>query len=643
MSAIWGCVDLSGAELEPDLPERMERPLRENKIDRYERANRGAVAMGCGIQYIYAGSEREALPVFDTGSGVFFTADCVLDNRPELIPRLCPNRADIPDGELLYLAYLKWGEDAPKHLVGSFTYAVYERDKNRLILSVDHTHTRAVYYCRRGSRVYFGTLIESILAGIGEAPKLNEEWALMFLAMVPLTIQRDPAQTPYLGVKRVLAASYRVFSVDGDRDARYWSPKDVAPLKLGSDGEYRECFRAIMERCARDAARDCHGDVGILLSSGLDSSAVAAFVSPELEKQGRRLRGYTYVPLDGYSQHFGRGVVTNEKEGVLKTCEMYPNIVPNFLSCPGIDGFNAIDYILKAHELPYKSLTNLAWIYELERRAAEDGCKVMLDGQLGNATISWGDMMTYEKRLILKGRVLKAASVMSRFAEKANRSRRLHLKYLSQSFIPKPVWRLLNRDYLAETLVNRETAKALGIGRKDKRLEKNAMLPTVFSYSKTRELIHNVDALAHISDADTKFTLRHGMVKRDITRDIRVCEFCVGAPIECFVNDEPATRRAVRSYMDDLLPADLLSENAPRGRQSGDWLYRLMPRWPEIYEDLNTVCLSDELGKYADAGLVSRALDKFRDGPDPRDEMEFMRLGAAYVLGVFLRGREWMG
>jgi len=104
MSAIWGCVDLSGKALPDGLSEAMEQPLYKYKIDRYDSLSENNVAFGCGLQYIKRWSENERLPFYDSDTDTYFTADCLIDNRTELIKELCHGKTDIPDGALMYLA-----------------------------------------------------------------------------------------------------------------------------------------------------------------------------------------------------------------------------------------------------------------------------------------------------------------------------------------------------------------------------------------------------------------------------------------------------------------------------------------------------------------------------------------------------------
>lgn len=640
MSAIWGCVDLSGRPLPENLCEAMERPLRGYKIDRFAAETEWSVAMGCGLQNIKKWSEREALPVWDREAGVCFTADCLIDNRDELIAELCPGDLEMADGELLYLAWKRWGADAPRHVYGSYSFAVYEREKNRLVIAADHTASRSIYYCREGDRIFFGTVEQSLLRGRGGPSEVNDEWIALFLAMRPILILSNPEETVYKGIFRVVASCVNTFTPGGGMAvSEYWTVDQIPPLRLKSDAEYREYFREIFFRCAEQTVRGVAGETGILLSSGLDSASVAAAAAPALARGGKSLLGYTHVPVEGYvSRYNPRFLNTDERPGVQALCEMYPNIEPHFLPLPERDGFSNIRELLSAYMTPYKALVNEDWILGLESAAAADGCRLMLTGQLGNATISWGDMPTYLRHLITHGRPIKAITTLNAYAKMMGRSRKDALLHMLMGLLPESRDRRGETDWLEGSFVNREMAARLGIGEGDERILSNVPLdrPRTYPYAALRRLAFNKTAFAHIADSTTKLSLKNGQVSRDITRDIRIFEFCISSPIECSVNSDPATRRLVRAYLADRLPPEMVGERWPRGRQSADWLSRLAPGWGRVYADMERVCGSEALAPYAEAAAVEQALARFRDGPAEEDEFDFMRFSALYTLGLFL-------
>jgi|GEM_PF-327356 len=647
MSAIWGCVDLSGNALPDGLGKAMEKPLHEYKIDRYDSISEKNVAFGCGLQYIKRWSENERLPFYDSDTDTYFTADCLIDNRADLINELCHGNTEIADGALMYLAYKKWGEDMVKRIYGSYSYAIYDAKKNRLIVGADHTFSRSIYYQRVGSKVFFGTFMEPVIQGAGGKPSLNEEWLAIFLSLRSLSILANPVDTPYLGVSRIVASHYCVFSRDDMTDTEYWSPKKNAlRLYYKKDEDYKEHFRELFGRCVRETIDGLADEPAILLSSGFDSSSVAAFAARELDKEGKKLHGYTHVPVPGHVSNYMPHVVnTNETDGVLSFCKMYPNVLPNFCPLPQCNGFSNLHEILGAYETPYKSLINVDWLHSLMGLASAGGSRLMLTGQLGNATISWGDITVYERHLITHGRLLKALSVLDSYSRLTRRSRKLHLKYIAYSLLP--VWLRgipKDTDYLEGTYVSRELAERTGITALDKRLETSndrRAEGNITSFRESMSLIFNPVAFAHISDAYTKQGLKNVMVVRDPTRDIRIFEFCLSVPIECYVNSEPATRRLARSYLSDMLPTEILPESAPRGRQSGDWHERVTPNLDSILNEMERIFSMPGISRFINTGEALSVVNNFRGELKKKDNVEFIRLGAAYCAAIFVLNRDW--
>src|SRR5687768_17307782 len=62
------------------------------------------------------------VPSWDPARGVLFAGDVRLYNRAELLTALDTPELDraCSDLELARLAYLRWGEESPNHLVGDF-------------------------------------------------------------------------------------------------------------------------------------------------------------------------------------------------------------------------------------------------------------------------------------------------------------------------------------------------------------------------------------------------------------------------------------------------------------------------------------------------------------------------------------------
>lgn len=90
------------------------------------------IFLGCHNQWITPESIGERNPCYDPLRELVITADAIIDNRLELFNRLQvgpAHRETISDTELILLAYDKWGNEAPRHLVGDFAFMIWDRKK----------------------------------------------------------------------------------------------------------------------------------------------------------------------------------------------------------------------------------------------------------------------------------------------------------------------------------------------------------------------------------------------------------------------------------------------------------------------------------------------------------------------------------
>ena len=635
MSAIWGCVDLKGKNLSQELCADMEKPLHKYKIDRYASYSKDNVVMGCGIQNIHEESDRECLPIYDREDGLIFTADVHIYNRDELLYSLCPERLDIPDGELLFLAYKKWSADCSKKVFGSYAYAVYDISQNELTISSDHTISRSIYFQRDGDRVYFSTVTEPIIKGRKRPPQLNKKWCAYFLSMTSYAIMTNGLDTPYDGIFRVPAAHCYIFSEGMQKEYRYWYPENTPPLKLSSDEEYKQRFRELFEKITRETLR-VKGKVAVRLSSGFDSGGVAGYASAVLEERGEKLFSYTHIPIDTFKKENNRRHLYSEEVGVREFCQIHPNIIPKFMSTPDRNGISSLPKLMHMGLFPVKSSTNLSWIDALLEEMHNDGCRVSLGGQFGNVTISRGSVETYLTTVLSKGRVIHFLKTLNKYGKTMGYSRKRILQYILYSFIPLAVRRSKAHDYFKDSLVNRKFAKECGITEKDRFLEEDMGLTRRITFDDESKLVFELSRLAHISDFETILTLYNGLQSFDITKDPRIIEFCYSLPMECFSNDKLETRRLSRIYLSDSYPPEVLKEKSPRGVQSSDFIERLTMVWDKAYKELEHVCLSPELEDLIDTEKVQEILNKVKDSPASIPEPTLKNLIYVYSIGIFL-------
>ncbi|WP_085902011.1 asparagine synthase (glutamine-hydrolyzing) [Kiloniella majae] len=180
------------------------------------------------------------------------------------------------DSEVLLQQLTHKGLDGIHGLNGMFSFALWDESEQRLVLARDRMGVKPLYYYWDGKRLLFASEIKSILAtGLVERD-INPQaiWDYLTLRYVPTpdTIWKNIYKIPpghTLTIKRGDAAP---------TIQRYWDipyQENVPEIDdVEADAQFTDLFSsAVNLRMRADVP------VGIMLSGGLDSSAVAAIAS----------------------------------------------------------------------------------------------------------------------------------------------------------------------------------------------------------------------------------------------------------------------------------------------------------------------------------------------------------------------------
>lgn len=636
MSAIYGAISLTGDRMDTQIEERFREQYGKCKIDRYERISRPEAVMGCGIQYFNKEARCEKLPIMDEEHHLMFTADCVLDNRDCLIGELAVKSVDISDGELIYQAYLKWGKDCIQHLRGLFSFVVYDWEKREVYLQTDHFSTRCLFYQLQDGVLYFSTLFFPLIKSSGLRYDLNERWFLDSLSLRSPVMITEPKETTVCGVYKIVSGTYVEIIDQQIHEVEYWNPgKKVAVNQHITDQECERQLLQIMRESVRQAIRT-DGEVAVQLSAGLDSSTVACLASPMLEAQGKRLHSYTSVPLEEANLPKKGYLMYDETKGVMRICEEYPNIVPAFVDCQGLNIFTEAKEIIQEWEMPCKSEQNAVWVREIHKRAADDNCKILLSGSTGNCTISAGDIGSLLDAYVYKGRWIKAFQTATHYVRRYHGRRKAFLKSYLKGHLEYYTWYFeqSRKDPYAINITKREQGERFQQRKRfNRELLHNRPHPT---RKRMREECYMPNANAQIGEINTANSLYYGILERDPMRNVEFIEFCMSLPLTCFVNED-YDRRLVRDFMHGVVPEAIRLDVAHRGRQSGDNEYRINKVWDQYLPEIRKVLFQEGICKYIDTDKTEQYFTRLKDRDFQRDFMEMRMIVDSYMHGLYLR------
>jgi asparagine synthase (glutamine-hydrolysing) len=496
--------------------------------------------------------------------------DVRLDNREELQSTLgiSSERAKtLCDTAILLAAFERWDTAVVDHLVGDFAFAVLDRRQHRLILARDFLGQRPLHY-HCGAQFFAFASMPKGLHALPEVPYApDEERATEFLTLMP----ESGPQSFFAGIERVEAGHIAIITASGKSIRRYWEPSR-RKLAVANADDYVDGLRHHLDEAVRARLRGTDGHVGAHLSAGFDSSSVAATAARLLAPSGGRVTAFTAVPRQGYDGPEPKGRFGDEGPLAAATAAMHPNIDHVLIRTEGRSPLDGLDNNFFLFDRPVLNLCNMVWGRAINEAARERKLTVVLNGQMGNMSISYNGMELLPE-LLLAGRPIR----LVREASALMRSGQLRLRGVGAltigPFIPAPVWQWLNRKFRGSdldirhyTAINNERLTSLDLPARARERSLD------FSYRPWRDgfavrlwVLRRVD----LGNYNTGILGGWGVDQRDPTADQRLIEYCLSVPTEQFLR-HGVTRSLGRRALADRLPQAVLAEKR-KGLQAIDW------------------------------------------------------------------------
>src|SRR5256712_7170778 len=176
------------------------------------------------------------------------------------------------DTETIVHAYEEYGDDCVNHLRGMFTFAIWDRNRQRLLAARDRFGKKPLNYYWDGQRLIFGSEIKSILeAGIPREvnPIALDEYLVYRCVPEPNTL--------FKGVMKLPAAHILIYEDGQISTKRYWE-LPFTPTCKDDEATAIERTMALLKD-AVEVRLMSDVPLGAFLSGGIDSSIVVGLMS----------------------------------------------------------------------------------------------------------------------------------------------------------------------------------------------------------------------------------------------------------------------------------------------------------------------------------------------------------------------------
>lgn len=178
------------------------------------------------------------------------------------------------DTEVLFKAYGFWGEECFKKLNGTWAVAIYDFKRREVLLCRDRLGKKPLYIYNDHHALYFASEMKAILRVVNKPSRVNERAVFDYLMngcrdLNNSTFYEDIISLPPATLLRVKSKTEAQYS-------KFWElPSRNAAYQTATPNEVAQELRGLLEDAVKIRLR-ADLKIGIELSGGLDSSAVAA-------------------------------------------------------------------------------------------------------------------------------------------------------------------------------------------------------------------------------------------------------------------------------------------------------------------------------------------------------------------------------
>ncbi|MBN1995837.1 MAG: asparagine synthase (glutamine-hydrolyzing) [Anaerolineae bacterium] len=288
------------------------------------------------------------------------------------------------DTEVVLHAYEAYGPDCLNYFNGMWAFAVWDRNRRQLFCAIDRFGIKPFHYYFDGQRFVFGSEIKSILLHPGVPKQVSPQAVYDYLALTHINYND---QTFFSGIKRLPPAHYLTLDAAGNLSVkRWWDLNFESKLDLTNRIKTIERFAELFRDSVRLRLRS-DVPVGTCLSGGLDSSSIVTIanelmfgdnggIDPELVGRQQKTFSACYDDARFDERPFIETILA-------KTGAEANYVFPNGRQLFEVD----MPHLIWHQEEPFGS-TSIYAQWNVMRRTAERGVKVLLDGQGGDELLA---------------------------------------------------------------------------------------------------------------------------------------------------------------------------------------------------------------------------------------------------------------
>jgi asparagine synthase (glutamine-hydrolysing) len=610
MSGIGGIFYRNKQPLNSDILTSMSSVLSHRGLDGTTNLSESNIGLFHCMLHDTPESLLEKLPSRNSDKNLIITWHGRIDNREALKSQTGWRTplSETTDSDLILAAFEKWGCNCTSHLLGDFSFAIWDISSQKMFCARDHMGIKPFYYILNDSIFAFASEIKSLLTLPEAIVTINNERVADYLTC----IVSDTKSTFYNEIVRLPPGHSLEISHFKSHSSCYWSPKP-GKYSFKNESEYEERFYSIFADSVRCRLRTTF-PTGSLLSGGIDSSSIVCLAAGPLQQ-------FTPAPLHTFSGVFDEIVKCDEKKYFVSIHKKYPTI-PHFIHADRIHPGFAFDQVLQTEDEPFFG-PHFFMLKTIMQLAQNSGVRILLDGHDGDSAVSHGNGIFTE--LLLSGKwfhLLQECYAIGN-SPSVKRTLKFFLTVCWECFIystsnamrlplhKKQCNKLLlrlnplftNRTDIKKRLATTLSERSL-TGRKELERHKRSITQPLHPY-----LLEFLERQG----------MQHNLICRYPFFDKRLIEFCLAIPPE-LKRSSGYNRRILRNSLRKILPINIRKRKSKT--DFSDNLKHCFSTLGHTWLESNIDKVSEQIYNYISKSELEKSFNSFSNRPDKTSATE---------------------
>lgn len=201
------------------------------------------------------------------------------------------------DTEAVLWSYILHGEECPGILNGIFAFAIYDERAEKVFVARDRLGVKPFFFATVGTGFYFASEVKGLLAHPEIPPEVDREGLWQLLYLTPVTL---PGSGVFRHVRELLPGYCGSITRKGFIEWAYWK-LEARPCHDDAKTAAHKVRELLDDAVRRQLSSDV--PLAVLLSGGLDSSAITALALQARREGGEGLSTYSFE-YEGNRENF---------------------------------------------------------------------------------------------------------------------------------------------------------------------------------------------------------------------------------------------------------------------------------------------------------------------------------------------------